>query len=146
MMVLMMAVVVSTGGRGRSRGSRSGRGGRTVVAVAGRGGRGGCGGRQVVAHGRVVRPGGHGRGGTEPVRGVSHLAASGQVTVSHGRVVHVGRGRGTGQTVEVGLVQVRVVHDGLHAVCVISRRYLIGRWPRAARFQRRLERVNSRAH
>lgn len=65
-----------------------------------------------MAHGRVVRPGGHGRSGTEPVRGVCHLATSGQVTVSHGRVVHVGRGRGgAGQTIEVGLVQVRVVHD-----------------------------------
>lgn len=91
------------------------------MAVAGRGGRGGCGGRQVVAHGRVVRPGGHGRGGTEPVRGVRHLAASGQVTVSHGRVVHVGRGRGAGQTVEVGLVQVRVIHVGLRrAVCYLA--------------------------
>jgi len=66
----------------------------------------------VVAHGRVVRPGGHGRSGTEPVGGVRHLATRGQVTVSHGRVVHVGRGRGgAGQTIEVGLVQVRVVHD-----------------------------------
>jgi len=65
-----------------------------------------------MTHGRVVRPGGHGRSGTEPVRRVRHLATRGQVTVSHGRVVHVGRGRGgAGQTIEVGLVQVRVVHD-----------------------------------
>lgn len=104
-MVLVMAVVVTAGGR-------DGRGGRSVVAVAGHGGRGGCGGRQVVAHGRVVRPGGHGRGGTEPVRGVRHLTASGQVAVSHGRVVHVRCRRGAGQTVKVGLVQVRVIHVG----------------------------------
>lgn len=109
MVILVVAVVVSAGGRG-SRSSR-GRCGGTVVPVAGlHGGRSGCGSRQVVSHGRVVRPGGHGRGGAEPVRGVRHLTAGGQVTVSHGRVVHVGRGRGAGQTVEVGLVQVRVVH------------------------------------
>lgn len=74
-----------------------------------------------MSHGRVVRPGGHGRSGTEPVRGVRHLATRGQVTVSHGRVVHVGRGRGgAGQTIEVGLVQVRVVHDDALSRTVIS--------------------------
>lgn len=74
-----------------------------------------------MSHGRVVRPSGHGRSGTESVRGVRHLATRGQVTVSHGRVVHVGRGRGgAGQTIEVGLVQVRVVHDDALSRTVIS--------------------------
>lgn len=107
MMVLVMAVVVSAGDRGR------GRGGGSVVTVSGYGGRGSCGRGQVVAHGRVVRPGGHGRGGTEPVRGVRHLTARGQVAVAHGRMVHVRCGRGAGQTVKVGLVQVRIVHGVL---------------------------------
>lgn len=110
MVVLVMAMVVSTSGRGR-RGGRRGGGCSAVVTVSGYGGCGcsGCG--QVVAHGRIVGPGGHRRGGTEPVRGVRHLTAGGQVTVAHGRVVHVGSGPGAGQTVEIGLVQVRVVHD-----------------------------------
>lgn len=115
-MVLVVAVVVSTGGRrrgccGRSGGRGYGSAG-GVMTVAGRGsGRGGR-GRQVMAHSRVVRPGGcHGRRGwPEPVRGVRHLAAGGQVAVSHGRVVHVRGGRRARQAVEVGLVQVRVVH------------------------------------
>lgn len=127
-MVLVVAVVVSARGRGRD--------GRAVVTVAGgHGSRSSGSGRQVVAHGRIVRPGGgHGRGGPEPVRGVRHLATSGQVTVSHGCVIHVGRGRGAGQPVEVGLVQVRVVHlgprggtrgdVGWRPACV--HRYLIG--------------------
>lgn len=102
-MVLVMAVVVTAGGRG-------GRGVWSVVAVARHSGRGGCGGRQVVSHGRVVRPGGHRRGGTEPVRGMRHLTASGQVAVSHCRVVHVRRRRSAGQTVKIGLVQIRVIH------------------------------------
>jgi len=120
-MVLVVAVVMSAGGRG------GGRDGRAVVPVAaGHGGRGSRGGRQVVSHGRVVRPGGgHGRGGTEPVRGVRHLTAGGKVPVSHGRVVHVGRGRGAGQSVEVGLVQVRVIH-------VVRCRCVVLRLPRAA--------------
>lgn len=108
-MVLVMVAagtVMVTAGRGR-------RAGRAVVAhrvaAAGCGGCGGRCGRQVMAHGRVVRPGGrHGRrGGPEPVRGVRHLAAGGQVAVAHGRcVVHVRGGRGAGQPVEIGLVQV----------------------------------------
>lgn len=118
MMVLVMAVMVSTG--------CGGRGGVAVVAVAGRHGGRGCGSCwQVVSHGRVVRPGrGHGRSGPEPVRGVRHLTARGQVAVSHGRVIHVGRGRGAGQTVEIGLVQVRVIHVGHRcygAVITLSR-------------------------
>lgn len=116
-MVLMMAVVVSSGDRGRD--------GRAVVArvAAGHGSRRGRRGRQVVAHGRVVRPrGGHGRGGPEPVRGVRHLAAGGQVAVSHGRVVHVRSRPGAGQPVEVGLVQVRVVHVHAAARRVYGRR------------------------
>jgi len=115
-----MAVVVSTGGGcGCCSGGGSDAG--AVVAVAGRHSRCGCGGRQVMAHGCVVRPGGHGRSGAEPVGGVRHLATRGQVTVSHGRVVHVGRGRGgAGQTIEVGLIQVRVVHDDVLSRTVIS--------------------------
>lgn len=116
-MVLMMAVVVSSGDRGRD--------GRTVVTrvTARHGSRRGRRGRQVVAHGRVVRPcGGHGRGGSEPVRGVRHLAAGGQVAVSHGRVVHVRSRSGAGQPVEVGLVQVRVVHAHAVARRVYGRR------------------------
>lgn len=116
-MVLVMSVMVSSGG-GCGCGGGRGRDAGAVVAVTGRDGRGGCGGRQVMTHSRVVRPSGHGRCGTEPVRGVRHLTACGQVAVSHGRVVHVGRGRGgAGQTVKVGLVQVRVVHDD----CALSR-------------------------
>jgi len=109
--------MMSSGG-GCGRGGSCGRDTGAVVAVTGRDSRGGCGGRQVMTHSRVVRPSGHGRGGTEPVCGVRHLTACGQVAVSHGRVVHVGRGRGgAGQTVKVGLVQVRVVHDD----CALSR-------------------------
>jgi len=112
-----MSVVVSSSG-GCGCGGGCGRDAAAVVAVAGRNSRSGRGSRQVMAHGRIVRPSGHGRGGTEPVRGVRHLAARGQVAVSHGRVVHVRRGRGgAGQTVKVGLVQVRVVHDD----CALSR-------------------------
>lgn len=124
MVVLVVAVVVSTGGRCRRRGCRGGRCS-AVMTVAGDGGRGGSGCGQVVAHSRVVRPGGHRRGGTEPVRGVRHLAAGGQVAVAHGRVVHVGSDPGAGQTVEVGLVQVRVVHDDRYAVYAF-----VGPWPR----------------
>lgn len=103
MVLVVTVVMVSTGSHCCRRGA-------TVVAVArcGRGSSGG--GRQVMAHGRVIRTGGHGRGGTEPVSGVRHLTTRRQVAISHGRVIHVGRGRGAGQPVEVCLVQVRVVH------------------------------------
>lgn len=138
----MVLVMVATGAVMVTAGC-GGCAGRAVVAgrvaATRRGGCGGRRGRQVMAHGRVVRPGGrHGRrGGPEPVRGVRHLTACGKVAVAHGRgVVHVRGGRGAGQPVEVGLVQVRrVVHDvggdgvgdgsgGVRgAAAVIARRY-----------------------